>query len=195
MPRPQAPSNRGTSPFKLVLAAVLAVVFVVVVAVQFGALSGADEVGTTGSDRREARREPPRRTVIDANVPASPEPAKARRPAPQWPALGLADVLEYDPFAVPAAFLDLQRADKARQRERQTETAARREELMRRQAEQKRILDALRQEGVKAVVGSPRHGHAAIVGSQTVRVGDLLSGFRVTAVEPDGVVLEPLPVK
>lgn len=195
MPRPQAPPNRGNSPLKLVLAAVLAVVFVVVVAVQFGGLSGGDEVGTTGSDRREDRQRPPRRAVIDANVPASPQPAEADRPAPQWPVLRLADVLEHDPFAVPAAFLGLQRADEASPREPHTETAARREELMRRQAEQKRILDALRQEGVKAIVGSPRHGHAAIVGSQTVRVGDLLSGFRVSAVEPDGVVLEPLPVK
>ncbi|OHB66540.1 MAG: hypothetical protein A2V70_05300 [Planctomycetes bacterium RBG_13_63_9] len=50
-------------------------------------------------------------------------------------------------------------------------------------------LDGLRQQGVAVVIGSGER-YVAVVGSQTVRVGDLLDGFRVIAIAPDGVTVE-----
>ena len=46
------------------------------------------------------------------------------------------------------------------------------------------------EDGMKAVVGNPQKGLTAVVGGKTVRVGDLLDGFRVVAIDAEGVVLE-----
>jgi hypothetical protein len=70
-----------------------------------------------------------------------------------------------------------------------SETAANETERLQRE----QILGQLREKGVRAVIGSSRHGNAAVIGAETVRVGDVLAGFRVVEVEADGVVLEPFP--
>jgi hypothetical protein len=88
-------------------------------------------------------------------------------------------VTAFDPFAAPRPAAE------------PAETPAETVESRAAQREQDdAFLDQLHQEGVQAVIGSARNGRAALVGSRVVRVGDVLGGFRVVGIEPDGVVLE-----
>jgi len=189
MPQPPASSGAGRSPFKLALASVLSVVFLVVLIVQCGNISSGDDVGS-GKAAGKGKRETSRGTSSAAAVRDQAELETAEDSAQPWPVVELADVLEYDPFATPPAFSDQDSAAPTRpQDERRQAERNRREELLRKQAEQEKALEKLRQEGVKAILGSSQSGNVAVIGSRTVHVGDELDGFRVVAIEPDGVVL------
>jgi len=52
-------------------------------------------------------------------------------------------------------------------------------------------LTALRSKGAAAVVRSER-GAAAVIGNRVVRVGDVVEGYRVVSIDPQGIVLEPI---
>ena len=186
MAKTPAKTKRGTQPLKLALAIVLAVVFVIVMVVQFGgsAREGAGPQGDAGNN--QSRTSGPGR--LAQAVPESKKIVTAPYPTPGWPIQKRADVLEFDPFAVSEAFCS--RKESAAKALKDEAAAAQREKRRKRQAEQDQMLAKLRQEGVQAVIGTSSGSHAAVVGSQTVRVGDVLGGFRVIAIEPTGVVLE-----
>ena len=184
-------SRLGASPGKLALIAVLAVILIAVIAVQFGSGSHATE-GPERDPNSEGRTSTPHPEPAGSDPARSPKSGKAQETAPPWPTVDLSDVLEHDSFAASATFSS--RRDSAAAN-RKPGPSAREEELARRRAEQDQSLEELRQQGVKAVVGSTRRGHAAIIGSQTVRPGDVLDGFRVIAIDSDGVVLERLAIE
>jgi len=200
MPDSSGQPRTGTSPVKLGLACLLSVVFVVVLIVQFG--GGADVEGAGGadgdeSDRPAASREPGSE-VHRPEVAAGTDRRGGDPPTIEpWPEFQVEDVVKYDPFAMPAAFSryrDQAVQDKADHRQEAT-AADRQRERLEELAEQDRRLTEMQQDGVKAVVGGGNRAKVAVIGSQTVRVGDELNGFRVIAIESDGVVLERPPLK
>ncbi len=180
MPKLPDFSKLGATPGKLALIAVLAVVLVIVLAVQFGGDLGAGQPREDAPDGKSGGPEPPVPRAGPAPSPSGRggERHDARQP---WPKLELAEVSAYDPFAAATPV--------AGPMETPSETAANETERVQRE----QILEQLRENGVRAVIGSSRHGNAAVIGAETVRVGDVLAGFRVVDVEADGVVLEPSP--
>ena len=195
MPEVQPPSRPAASPFKLALAAVLTAVFVVVVIVQFGGAADTDGAAPPTDTKAPRGRRSGQKAGAGTTQPG-PEPETADRSPSRWSAPALADVLKHDPFATPEAFRN--RPDSAPadvSADRQKKALAREQELARKRAEQDRTLAELRQQGVRAVLGTDRHGNVAVVGSRAVRVGDDLDGFRVIAVEPQGVELQKPPIE
>jgi hypothetical protein len=98
---------------------------------------------------------------------ASPPEAK------KWPQVELNVALRHDPFASPLLNGPPPAAPVV-------------EDLARQQDAQ---LLALKQDGVSVVFRDAR-GIVATVGDQKLRVGDLVGGYRVAAIEMDAVVLE-----
>jgi hypothetical protein len=98
-------------------------------------------------------------------------PPAAQSAAKQWPKVDLTAALAHDPFASPL-FAPKAEAPAAATAE---DTAA--------------DLLALRQDGVSMIVRDG-DGVVATVGERKLRVGDVIDGYRVVAIEMDGVVLE-----
>ncbi len=195
MPEPQEARRGSVSPVKLVLAAVLSVTFVVVLIVQFGDASSTDKAGLR-KGARTARVRSPRGGSAAETVEDPAGLDASERPALPWRIRKLADVLQHDPFKLPAEFSQYRDSAAATSKLGAREEAVRRqEELLRKRAQRDQALEELRKEGVKAVVGGGSSGNVAIVGSKTVRVGDELNGFRIIAIEADGVVLEEPPIE
>jgi hypothetical protein len=102
--------------------------------------------------------------------------AKAPLKIRNWPHVELESALEHDPFSSPlltaqTASADIENDD--------TTTIE----------EQSADLLALKQDGVSMIVRDGA-GMIATVGERKLRVGDVIDGYRVTAIEMDGVVLE-----
>jgi hypothetical protein len=112
----------------------------------------------------------------------------------RWKPPELAQVVAYDPFALPNAFpqpaqafreasgaadgsLDV--ADAASDADRLAEAIA----------QFQTELESLQQRGVQVIVRQ-RDQYVAMIGDRTVHVGDEINGFTVTAIDPDGVRVE-----
>ncbi|MBN2477592.1 MAG: hypothetical protein JXB62_23495 [Pirellulales bacterium] len=188
MPEARPKMQIGASPGKLLLAAGLAVALTVVLIVQFSGTSNAGDTNRSKRPKKTAdRAAPPTSRAGDA--PRAPEPVESQPAVNPWPKLGREEVLEYDPFTLPVAISRHQVATEAQSR-REAEARQRREELAQKEAAWNRALDTLQREGVTAVIGDDRDGNVAVIGSRILRVGDDLEGFRIIAIEPDGVVLQ-----
>jgi len=177
MPESPESSKLGVTPGKLVLIAVLAVVLVVVLAVQFGGVLGARPSAGEDSDGDGPQPGSSDRPAASRASPGG-EPAVEQDDPNPWPRLELADVSAYDPFTLGVSAVqpaEPPAATTQRQRDR---------------ARQDQLLEQLQEQGVQAIVGSRRGGNVAVVGSEIVRVGDVLGELRVVAIEADGVVLE-----
>lgn len=189
MPEPESESTQLTSPTKLAIIAVLGLILVGVMIFQF------KKSATTGK----------RRKTENAAVDSSSESDKAKSPktmnkaqsnqngpsARAWPKLLMADVSDYDPFTVPAALVEepIVAVDDEENGSTDEANAEREKEIARRQAERDRILAKLQEQGVTAVFRTS-HGATATIGSRIVHEGDVLDGFRVIEIRPEGVVLE-----
>jgi hypothetical protein len=112
----------------------------------------------------------------------------------RWKPPQLADVVRYDPFALPAAFpqpviatVEGTGAGGANAGITDRESAAEllSQEIARLESELKR----LQQQGVRVIVGGDKQA-AAVIGDRMIRVGDDIQGFTVIAIEPDGVRVE-----
>ncbi len=187
--------SSGTSPQKIAVAAVLTIIFVAVLVVQFGGTSSTEganqQKGTAGGPTRDSRR----RHVAGATQEPASLDAPERSTVP-WPVCELADVLRHDPFAIPEEFVKHQDTASTTSRPNlQRDAVQRREELLRKKAQREQALADLQRQGVLAVLGGGSEGNVAIVGSRTVRVGDEFSGVRVVAIEADGVVLDQIPIE
>ncbi len=170
----QQASKSGATPGKLVLIGVLAVVFIVVLIVQFGGDSSADPPAALGLETT-----PPQNPAVATRRPiATPD----ETPTP-WPVLECDEVIGYDPFSTPTTLVEENAS---------SQDIASKSPDDERRARQEETLKVLRSQGVKAVYGGGPQGMIAVVGSETVRIGDVLGGFRVVAIEPNGISLEPL---
>lgn len=139
-----------------------------------------------GSDRAEAAP-PASRPFPTGTSAASPgKPGGEPRALTPWPTLTLAEAAAYDPFQpLPAPPIEESRPlAKPAAKTKPSQDAAQRK------ARQEQALAALRKTGVTAVLQGP-YGATAIVGRRLIRVGDQIDGFRVVAIEPDGVVIKP----
>jgi hypothetical protein len=189
----------GVSPKKLALIGVLAAVLVGVMYVQFGG-SGDGEMADQAASAQTARQSQRPRT---ARTSETQEGAKSndqkdewllasveRR---QWKTPALADVVRYDPFALPAAFPQPAVAGASGPTTSEggvvvadgnTEEVQRAEAIAEIQAK----LQELQQRGVRVIIQGRRQ--AAVIGDRTVHIGDDVDGFTVKAIKADGVVVE-----
>jgi len=186
-------SRPVATPRQWTVVAGLAIVLVAVLLVQFTDIFGSETAEPKDPGKCPARPGPERgaRELPDAG----PNTGEPRAPKP-WPRFSPDEVLRFDPFA-----LSPQVVEREGTKEETSKVSPehggdpRREELLRMRAAQAEALQELRLEGVQAVVGSRRDGHVAVIGSQVVRVGDMLDGFRVVRIDPDGVIVEQPPAE
>lgn len=186
MPSFQPNTKPTVTPRQWATMGLLAAVLVAVLGFQLG---GPDQ----GSSRSEARPVSSgsvsadlagRPTPSGTPIPPSPKPANEAAPPP-WPTLTLAEAATYDPFQ-PFAGQSANLGEKAKPAAKPQAAA----DAAKHKARQDQALAALRKTGATAVLRGPEGG-LAIIGRRLVRVGDELDGFRVVAIEPDGVVLQP----
>jgi hypothetical protein len=137
-------------------------VLVIVIAVQFGSGLGAGQPGETDPDH-ESESPGPAAHPVGQSSSADDRDADGRDESCLWPKLELADVRAYDPFAVAPTV--------ANSAETPTTTVENKAD----RARQEHTLEQLREQGVQAVIGGSLRGNAAVVGSETVRVGDVLA--------------------
>ncbi len=183
---------------QLLMVGVLALIFAVVLFIQFGP----DEpvADSASPDERAPSRHSVRQTGSNAVQGPGPNrtdrpgaPAPLRRPAGParpWPVVSLQEAVRYDPFATPGEFI-ARAAVAEEQQQSRTRTATQRAQQQAQadaDARRQQALETLRTVGVSAIVSDGRD-HVALIGSQMVRVGDVLEGFRVVAIGPDGVML------
>lgn len=124
--------------------------------------------------------------MVDAG-PAAPHAAPAAQFAAakgqtagklkKWPAADLDAALRHDPFSSPL----LTAHDDVAEPTEESQTLVEQEEAT--------ALLALRQDGVSMILRDG-DGMVAAVGDRKLRVGDVIGGYRVVAIEMDGVVLE-----
>jgi hypothetical protein len=182
----EKPKGRVT-PSQWLTVGVLAMIFVVVLIVQFGSAGASSQpIDATIAPVPNSRRPP---TVSHA---ADSQGASGRRPPPKldraWPGFTLSTVLEYDPFAQTASLASIQAG--IQQGSKPGDSAARQsEDAEKKRSEREQALAQVRREVVRTVVGTDK-GFVAVVGTKTIRVGDRLHGFRVKEITRDGVVLE-----
>jgi len=175
MPPEPATNFLAVSRKQLIVVAVLAVTLVSVVTMNFS--GEANSPGPTRPKRPRGSR------------PAAG--SRAERAADQgstpgaWPIVRLAEVLRHNPFAMPPELVEpleaSSQAAPATAADGETENAG---------PDAADPQDQLAKYRVTAIVGSRQKGYVAIVGSQTIRPGDKLDGFRVVAVGPDGILLD-----
>lgn len=196
-----ATKNGGITRGKAILIAVLGVVLVGVLYIQFGRGRGGASSEPSGY---VPRRAPVAAVAADSNassenaMPATPAETKTAVAAvtfvdaTRWKSPSLADVVDYDPFALPESFPKQQTAEVVGNSEDLAKTAA--------ADDARKLADAilqvrsdlaeLQQVGVQVIV---RQGDqfVAMIGDRTVHVGEEIKGFKVTRIDPaDGVVVE-----
>lgn len=202
MAEAKTPSKTGLTRGKAVLIAVLAVVLVVILYVQFG---GAGEKPAAAVGYRPPR---PAVAVGPANsaenqltpatvkMPSTAETSKDAAASPiidsaHWKSPKLETIVAYDPFALPAAFPQPPKKVAAGTTGKDGLIAAAAADEAKRLADavEKRLkeLEELRQRGVHVIVGEGDH-YVAWIGERKLHVGDEINGFTVTAIDPDGGV-------
>jgi hypothetical protein len=191
MADPRASSKRAVTPRQLALIGVLAVVLAAVLIAQFGGASA----GPKQADSQSAGPKPvapaiaaPAPKPATASAPAPGAVAPARPPAPPWPKVSADAAAQYDPFAVPEALTrQLAEARKGPDALKSSNPAPTKNV----RADSLAALTALRSKGTAAVLRSER-GAAAVIGTRVVRVGDVVEGYRVVSIDPQGIMLEPV---
>jgi hypothetical protein len=196
----------GLTRGKAVLIGVLAVTFAVVLYLQLGS-GGSEEFASSAIESDETPSPPPRRSAAALAAPAS----EAVKSAPakeagaeaiststllnlsQWKAPDVATIIEHDPFALPPAFPQPARTVNGQILTSDgivaADAATRATDLADAVAKLQTELDSLRSRGVSVIVRE-HDEYVAMIGDRTIRVGDEINGFRVTAIEPDGVRVE-----
>jgi hypothetical protein len=195
---------------KAILIAVLGVVLVVVLYVQFGRRGETLAAETAEYRPRQTPATPP---PVPATAAAKPAATPATQVTPgtkapagtqvvavpiidetKWKAPPLAKVVAFDPFALPAAFpqpAKVTKDGKVLNTEGLIAAAA--------ADDAKRLADAieklqteleeLKQRGVHVIIRE-RDQYAAMIGDRMLHVGDEINGFTVTAIDPNGVHVE-----
>jgi len=198
---PQRWSKRvGLTRAKAAIVCLLAVAMVAVIYIQYGPTI-ASEMSTGLARTIRARRAPRPDSAPDSKSENSlpPEsgaggwPSAAVDPS-AWRSPGLAAVLAFDPFALPSGFPRPAQATGDSRSAHDPAVAAEDAELAADQLtdaiESLRMeLEELQQRGVRVIIRG-RDQYAAMIGDRTIHVGDEISGFTVTAIEPDHVLVE-----
>jgi hypothetical protein len=186
--KPQVISRQiGLTRGKAILIATLSVVLLVVLYIQYGP-SGEEYVAPAAAYRRTAASTAssgaaapvPGVTTTSAGTKTAAQASTAINPA-QWKAPDLSSVIAFDPFAVPESFPQSLQVAAAGDDGSGSGDAAVAAEQLTNAIEQLRLeLQELQERGVHVILKQRR----------TVRVGDEINGFTVTAIEPDHVRVE-----
>ncbi len=193
--------QRGLTRRKAITIAVLAVVLVVVLYVQFGMSNEKTNSALVGyRPQRAAASQPTDSTAKHAVVAPQKKPTGNNTvSAPiidqtRWKSPTLTTVVAYDPFALPPAFPQPPRVvggSKSDKAENLIAAAAADDAKKMADAVEKihMELEELAQRGVHVIVRD-RDGYAAMIGDRMLHVGDKINEFTVTAIDPDGVHVE-----
>ncbi len=198
------------SPTKLAIITVLAIVLVVVVAVQF---SGRESV-PAASQKKTSRNVPGAATETAVTTSATMPAVRLH-----WPEIQREEVTAFNPFEIPDGLLpkSLSTSHQAQSSQSiqvaqslqtaspqptatggahyagKTDDAQGRIRAQERKSRIKSIATILQQQGVGVVV-STSAGSVARIGEQEVRVGDIINGvLRVVEIGPQGIVIEEAP--
>jgi len=188
----------GVTPGKLALIGVLAVVLVGVLYLQFAPKSKSAPVAQLAplAVTRAATTAAAARAAVSGQQAAAPSASERKKTltVANWHSPQLANVVAYDPFALPDAFPKPPTPEEAALAQSaaatSNEDAAEKEaELAAAREKAESDLAQLKQMGVKAII-ERNNKWVAIVGDKTVRVGDEIHGFRVIAIEGNDVWVE-----
>jgi hypothetical protein len=184
----------GLTRGKAMLIGLLALVLLGVLYRQFGVSDAGDAASVADGKSRQRPRPVAASpsTLADEQEDGDRQIALAEFDQARWKAPALSEVIAYDPFALPAAFPQPPRVvvDSELTADRDTAEAALNAQKLAEAVEQmERQLEELQQRGVRVIVNL-RDEYVALVGDRTLRVGDEINGFIVTAIEPDGVSVE-----
>ncbi|MGD9637329.1 MAG: hypothetical protein AB7G28_13800 [Pirellulales bacterium] len=182
----------GVTPGKLVLIGVLAAVLAGVLYIQYApqgrSTPAVAAVNQPALPAATAAGSPTAPAAGQVAVP--PAERKKTGAVANWHAPDFERVVAYDPFALPAAFPKPptpEEAALAQSTAASSEDAAQRQaELEAARAQTENELSGLKQQAVKVMI-TRNDEFVAIVGDQVVHVGDELNGFRVIAIDSDGV--------
>jgi hypothetical protein len=191
--------RNGLTRGKAITIGLLAVVLLVVLYLQFG---------SAGSESNsESVAYTPRRHASTAAVDPSQQPAIEKKAQgaiatnvdaaavvdlARWKSPNLTDVVDYDPFALPRAFPQPRLGDTdATKAEGLIAAAAEgdKQKLADELARQQMQWQELKQRGVHVIVRQ-HDEYVAVIGDQTVRVGDEVNGYTVTQIDSQGVQVE-----
>lgn len=186
----------GVTPGKLRLIGALAFVMVAVLYLQFGrpAPENPPAAASEGAERR------PRRSGRAASLAAKASPdqsraaARKRADSAPWPTPDLQAVIRYDPFALPAAFPQPKPKVVATSPIEQNggelpDPEEQKKNLANALQQTELELERMRLQGVQVIV-TQQDQYVALIGGNTVRVGDEINGFKVIAIDPSGVKVE-----
>ena len=188
----------GLTRGKAAIVAVLAVTLVVVIYVKYGPSTTADfPVSLVARSRRgpkavnrAAGASPQATQLLEAGAaPFLSTPLDDSR----WKSPELATVLAYDPFALPPGFPQPPQGPGMAQGAQEAAIASDADAAADQMAEaiesMQMELEELQQRGVQIILRG-RDQYVAMIGDRTIHVGDEISGFTVTAIEPDHVRVE-----
>jgi hypothetical protein len=193
-----AQQKSGLTRGKAITIGILAVVLIVVLYIQFG---------SAGSESADAPVEyTPRRQVSTAAAvppqqPSAEKEKQAQAASPvavatvvdeaRWKSPNLADVVDYDPFALPKAFPQPRFADADATKAEGLIAAAEddKRKFADELAKQQMEWQELKQRGVHVIVRQ-HDQYVAVIGDQTVHVGDEVNGYTVTGIDSQGVHVE-----
>ncbi|MFW6170705.1 MAG: hypothetical protein ACODAD_09465 [Planctomycetota bacterium] len=188
MDNPPWNNKGGATPRKLVLIFVLGIVLVSVICFQLGAGNGSAE-----SPQRDRRAEMPAPPVDQPpeGTPETPAVNAETRTVREWPEIPLETVLAHDPFELPPAMAPPTPNPSPNHRSGER---ADRQESPASVEKRERALATVRDVGIRMVLVDQEE-RVALVGERAVRVGEVLEGFRVIAIDADGITLSDLPVE
>jgi hypothetical protein len=176
----------GVTPGKLALVAVLAVVLVTVIYQQ---MPPADQVSSAepteqvpNSESRSSAKNLARQALATSQDARKKEAAEQEK---EWPKIKLEHAIAFDPFSRPDALKPDQK------KSQEDDVTATNEELVKRQAvrrDREQALALVRQQGVQMVLYDQQE-RIAVVGDRVVRIGEELQGFRVVAIDDEGITL------
>jgi hypothetical protein len=191
----------GLTRGKAILIGVLAVALLGVIVVQYRRFSGggAPQVAAPATPMRATKARAMRSDAAATKQPTSaPKPDGGTDAAfrefdqMKWKSPTLAEVIAYDPFALPGAFPQPPRfvgADDADTGEALT-AEEQAQQIVDALAELRMQLEELKQRGVHVILGKDGQ-YVATIGDQRIQVGDDINGFTVTDIDPkSGVHVE-----
>lgn len=195
----------GLTRGKAITIGVLALVLVVVLYLQYG--STGSEPTTTPSAYKprqpvvEAPADQPQQAANDKKMQQATNGARVVVAAvvdeAKWKSPKLSDVVDYDPFALPLAFPQPQtvEANGANAKDLIAEAAEDdKQKLAEILAQQQMEWQELKQRGVHVIVRQ-HDEYVAVIGDQTVHVGEEILGYTVTRIDSQGVHVERKPAQ
>lgn len=201
-----APGKKNSvTPTKLILIGVLSVILAAVLYLQFGSSHSPLAVTTGPATHHPAnisQLNGAQSTVAPSTAAVSTvEEKKEQSPLAQasltktdissnWQAANLTKVVQYDPFALPASFPQRRKAgddeklarDTVKTEDAKAEEAARVEAINAMQTQ----FAQLQHQGVRVIM-QENDKFVALVGDRTIHVGDEIDGFKVVAIDAEGI--------